>query len=50
MSLACATEVTSQLAASNKLEKIIGDLGITRTHVSLADDREYAIAVAVIEK
>ena len=25
--------------ALNKLEKIIGDLGVTRTHVSLADER-----------
>ena len=36
--------------ALNKLEKIIGDLGITRTHVSLADERDYAIAIAVLEK
>ena len=36
--------------ALNKLEKIISDLGITRTHVSLADERDYAIAVAVLEK
>ena len=36
--------------ALNKLEKIISDLGITKTHVSLADEREYAIAIAVLEK
>ena len=36
--------------ALNKLEKIICDLGITKTHVSLADERDYAIAIAVLEK
>ena len=36
--------------ALNKLEKIISDLGITKTHVSLADERDYAIAIAVLEK
>ena len=36
--------------ALNKLEKIISDLGINRTHVSLADERDYAIAIAVLEK
>ena len=36
--------------ALNKLDKIISDLGITKTHVSLADEREYAIAIAVLEK
>ena len=36
--------------ALNRLEKIISDLGITRTHVSLADERDYAIAIAVLEK
>ena len=36
--------------ALNKLEKIISDLGITRTHVSLADERDYAIAIAILEK
>ena len=35
--------------ALNKLEKIISDLGITKTHVSLADERDYAIAIAVLE-
>ena len=34
----------------NKLDKIISDLGITKTHVSLADERDYAIAIAVLEK
>ena len=36
--------------ALNKLEKIISDLGITKTHVSLADERDYAIAIAILEK
>lgn len=36
--------------ALNKLQKIISDLGITKTHVSLADERDYAIAIAVLEK
>ena len=36
--------------ALNKLEKIISDLGITKTHVSLADERDYAIAIVVLEK
>ena len=36
--------------ALNKLEKIISDLGITKTHVSLSDERDYAIAIAVLEK
>ena len=36
--------------ALNNLEKIISDLGITKTHVSLADERDYAIAIAVLEK
>ena len=31
-------------------KKIISDLGITKTHVSLADERDYAIAIAVLEK
>ena len=35
--------------ALNKLEKIISDFGITKTHVSLADERDYAIAIAVLE-
>ena len=35
--------------ALNKLEKIISDLGITKTHVSLADERDYAIAIAILE-
>ena len=36
--------------ALNKLEKIISDLGITKTHVSLADERDYAIAIVILEK
>ena len=29
---------------------IFNDLGITKTHVSLSDERNYAIAIAVLEK
>ena len=29
---------------------IFNDLGITKTHVSLSDEKEYAIAFAVLEK
>ena len=36
--------------ALNKLEKIISDLGITKTHVILAEERDYAIAIAVLQK
>ena len=36
--------------ALNKLGKIIDDLGITKTHVSLSDERDYAIAIAVLER
>ena len=36
--------------ALNKLENAISLLGITKTHVSLADERNYAIAIAVLEK
>ncbi len=36
--------------ALNKLGKIIDDLGITKTHVSLSDERDYVIAIAVLEK
>ena len=35
---------------SNQLENLIADLGITKTHVSLADENHYAIAIAVLEK
>ena len=34
----------------NQLEHLIADLGITKTHVSLADENHYAIAIAVLEK
>ena len=33
-----------------KLKTYIDDLGITKTHVSLSDEKEYAIAFAVLEK
>ena len=36
--------------AINELSLLISDLGITKTHVSLADERDYAIAIAVLEK
>ena len=36
--------------ALNKLENVMSLLGITKTHVSLADERNYAIAIAVLEK
>lgn len=36
--------------ALNKLENAMSLLGITKTHVSLADERNYAIAIAVLEK
>ena len=32
------------------LKKYMDDLGITKTHVSLSDEKEYAIAFAVLEK
>lgn len=34
----------------NQLDHLIADLGITKTHVSLADENHYAIAIAVLEK
>ena len=33
-----------------KLKAYIDDLGITKTHVSLSDEKEYAIAFAILEK
>ena len=33
-----------------KLKTYIDDLGITKTHVSLSDEKEYAIAFAILEK
>ena len=35
--------------ALNKLEKIISDLGITKTHVSLSDEKKYALAFVILE-
>jgi len=35
---------------SKKLIKIMDDLGISKSHVSLADEKNYAIAFAVLEK
>jgi len=34
----------------NNLEKIFRNLGITKTHVSLSDEKNYAIAIAILEK
>ena len=34
----------------NQFDNLIADLGITKTHVSLADENHYAIAIAVLEK
>ena len=34
----------------NQIANLIADLGITKTHVSLADENHYAIAIAVLEK
>ena len=35
---------------STKLLKTMDDLGISKSHVSLADEKNYAIAFAVLEK
>ena len=32
------------------LKEVLANLGITKTHVSLSDEKEYAIAFAVLEK
>ena len=34
----------------NQLDNLIADLGITKTHVSLADENHYAIAMVILEK
>ena len=36
--------------AINELSPLISDLGITKTHVSLADESNYAIAMVILEK
>ena len=36
--------------AIDGFKKYIGNLGITKTHVSLSDETNYAIAFAVLEK
>ena len=33
----------------NELAEKMTDLGITKTHVSLADERDYATAFAILE-
>ena len=38
------------LNAIDGFKKYMNDLGITKTHVSLPDERNYAIAFAVLEK
>ena len=37
------------LNAVDEFKKYMGDLGIVKTHVSLSDERNYAIAFAVLE-
>ena len=37
------------LNAVDSFKKYMSDLGITKTHVSLSDERKYAIAFAVLE-
>ena len=37
------------LNAVDEFKKYMGGLGITKTHVSLSDERNYAIAFAVLE-
>tara|TARA_E500000331_G_scaffold34690_1_gene28910 strand:- start:123 stop:500 length:378 start_codon:yes stop_codon:yes gene_type:complete len=37
------------LNAVDEFKKYMSDLGITKTHVSLSDERNYAIAFAVLE-
>jgi holo-[acyl-carrier protein] synthase len=34
----------------NGINDVIADLGIVKTHVSLADEKNYAIAFAILEK
>ena len=36
--------------AINELSLLISNLGITKTHVSLADESNYAIAMVILEK
>ena len=36
--------------AINELSKYLSNLGITKTHVSLSDERNYAIAMVILEK
>ena len=36
--------------AINELSLLISDLGITKTHVSLADESNYVIAMVILEK
>tara|TARA_B100001113_G_scaffold121692_1_gene99381 strand:+ start:10 stop:390 length:381 start_codon:yes stop_codon:yes gene_type:complete len=37
-------------ASIGKLKTHIDNLGITKTHVSLSDEKEYAVALAILEK
>ena len=34
----------------SNLQKVIDDFGITRSHVSLSDESEYALAFVILEK
>ena len=36
--------------AINSLKSFMLNLGITRTHISITDEREYAMAFAILEK
>ena len=36
--------------AINELSEYLSNLGITKTHVSLSDERNYAIAMVILEK
>ena len=36
--------------AINQLDNVLANLGITKTHVSLSDENDYAIAFAILEK
>ena len=36
--------------AINSLNSFMLNLGITRTHISFTDEREYAMAFAIVEK
>lgn len=39
-----------KFTAINSLKSFMQNLGITRTHISITDEREYAMAFAILEK